>query len=125
MSKTTVKILQDGENRSAEPYEVSIVEGSTIEFSAPAGADTLLSLAPETAVLLDPKPDTLQVKIAGGASVSYKFRKAAANRSYCCQVLAAGSDPGPIQCPDAQGDAVLTILSSGNRGVGAKTGRGL
>jgi hypothetical protein len=124
MSKTTVKILQDGENRSAEPYEVSIAEGSTIEFSAPAGADTLLSLTAETAVLLDPKPDTLQVKIAGGASVSYQFRKAA-NHAYCCQVLAAGSDAGPIQCPDAQGDAVLTILSSGSRNLTNKTGRGL
>jgi len=124
MSKTTVKILQDGENRSAEPYEVSIVDGSTIEFSAPVGGDTLLSLSPETAVLLDPKPDTLQVKIAGGASVSYQFRKAA-NHSYCCQVLAAGSDVGPIQCPDAQGDALLTILSSGSRNLSSKTGRGL
>lgn len=124
MSKTTVKILQDGENRSAEPYEVSILEGSTIEFSAPVGGDTVLSLTSETAVLLDPKPDTLQVKIAGGASVSYRFRKAASH-SYCCQVLAAGSDAGPIQCSDAQGDAVLTILSSSSRGVNSKTGRGL
>jgi len=124
MSKTTVKILQDGENRSAQPYEVSIVEGSTIEFSAPAGGDTLLSLTSETAVLLDPKPATLQVKIAGGSSVSYRFRKPA-NHSYCCQVLAAGSEAGPIQCPDAQGDAVLTILSSVSRGMGSKTGRGL
>jgi hypothetical protein len=124
MSKTTVKIFQDGANRSAEPYEVSIVEGSAIEFSAPAGADTLLSLTAETAVLLDPKPDTLQVKIAGGSSVSYEFRKPA-NHSYCCQVLAAGSDAGPIQCPDAQGDAVLTIVSSGSRNLNNKTGRGL
>jgi hypothetical protein len=124
MSSAMVKILQDGENRSAQPYEVSIAEGSTIEFSAPAGADTLLSLTPETAVLLDPKPDTLQVKIAGGSSVSYRFRKPA-NHSYCCQVLAAGSDAGPIQCPDGQGDAVLTILSSGARSLSNKTGRGL
>jgi hypothetical protein len=124
MSKTMVKILLDGENRSAQPYEVSIVEGSTIEFAAPAGGDTLLSLTPETATLLEPKPATLQVNIAGGSSVSYRFRKPA-NHAYCCQVLAAGSDAGPIQCPDTQGDAVLTILSSGSRSVGSKTGRGL
>lgn len=132
MRKSVVKILGDDANRSAQPYQVSIVEGEMIEFSAPDDGDTLLSLTAETAALLDPEPDTLQVEIEGGSSVSYRFRKPA-NRSYSCQVLSADSEAGPIQSPDAQGDAVLTILSSATlaafspitRSLGSKTGRGL
>jgi hypothetical protein len=124
VSKAVVQIVQDGSSRSAEPFQVAIVEGNTIEFHAQSVSGTILSLTPETASILSPKPATLAVQIAGGAAVSFQFLKPE-GLSYCCQVLAEGAQPGPIQCPPAQDIAILTILPSHGRGPGDKTGRGL
>ncbi|MGB6687161.1 MAG: hypothetical protein WBE76_04900 [Terracidiphilus sp.] len=124
MSKTVVQIVQDGSDRSAEPFQLAIVEGNTIEFHAQSGGGTILSLTQETASILTPKPASLALEIAGGASLSFQFLKPA-SLSYCCQVHAEGNRPGPIQCPPAQDIAVLTILPSHGRDPGDKTGRGL
>jgi hypothetical protein len=112
MSTTVVEIIADGKYRAAQPSQVLIVAGDTIEFSAPEG--TLLSLTAETAAILSPKPAGLEVEIAAGSSVSYVFT-APADSAYCCQVLPAGSGVYPIHCPEPGDDPVLVILSSENR----------
>jgi hypothetical protein len=124
MSETVVEIVGDGGYRAAEPYEVLIVEGDTVEFSSQVGAGTILSLTPETAGVLSPKPATLQVEIAAGASITFTFLKPA-SLPYCCQVLAEGVQAAPFTCPPPGDDPILTILASEGRGPGDKTGRGL
>ncbi|MGA2558293.1 MAG: hypothetical protein ABSF17_01345 [Terracidiphilus sp.] len=123
MSKTVVQIKQDGSYRAAEPFQVLIEEGDTIEFSSQGAAGTILSITGETASILSPKPST-QLVIAGGSSVAFTFLKPG-NAAYCCQVLAEGSPVGPINCPPPQDDPILSILSSDARGGDSKTGRGL
>jgi len=124
VSKTVIQIVQDGSARSAEPFQVAIVEGNSIEFHAQSGGGTILSLTQATVDILSPKPASSAVLVAGGTSVSFQFLKAD-GLSYCCQVLAEGTQPQPIQCPPAQEIAILTILPSHGRGPGDKTGRGL
>ncbi len=124
MSQTVVEIVGDGGYRAAEPYEVLIVEGDTIEFSSQISAGTILSLTAETAGVLSPKPASPQLAIAGGASVTFTFLKPA-SLSYCCQVLAEGVQAVPINCPPPGDDPILTILASEARSPGDRTGRGL
>lgn len=124
MSKTVVAIVGDGAYRAAEPFQVLIVNGDTIEFSSQVNAETILSLSPETAGILSPKPSSLQVEIAAGTSVSFTFLQPA-SIPYCCQLVAEAVQPAPFNCPPPGDDPILTILSSEGRGPGSKTGRGL
>lgn len=124
MSKTVVQIIEDGTYRAAMPFQVLIVQGDTIEFSAPDGGGTVLSLTPEIAGILSPAPGSLLVEIAGGSACSFEFLKPAA-LSYCCQLLAEGAEPKDFNCPPPTDDVILTILSSKDRGPDNKTGRGI
>ena len=114
MSTTVVEIIADGKYRAAQPSQVLVVAGDTIEFSAPEGGATLLSLTAESASVLSPRPASLQIEIAAGSSVSYEFT-GPSDAPYCCQLLPAGSGVYPIHCPEPQDDPVLVILSSENR----------
>lgn len=123
MSKNVVEIVQDGSFRAAQPNQVLIVAGNTIEFSAEPGGGTILVLTPETADILSPTPATV-VEIAGGASVSFQFLQPQ-GLDYRAQVLPEGSQPLPIEGSSSQDAPILTILSSDDRDVNVHTGRGL
>lgn len=124
MSKKVVEIVQDGSYRAAQPMQVMIAAGGTIEFKALPGEATLLVLTPETASILSPNPGSAPIEIAGGSSVTFEFLQPTEN-TYCAQVLPQGTDPRPINCVGSSDGAVLTILSSDQRGGNEKTGRGI
>jgi len=124
MSKKVVEIVQDGSYRAAQPPQVLVVEGNTIEFSAQPGKVTLLVLTPETQSILSPTPASTVVEIAGGAAVSFQFLSPA-SVDYRCQVLPEGTEPQPIESSSSQDAPILTILSSDERGTNVRTGRGL
>lgn len=124
MSKKIVEIVQHGSYRAAQPPQVSIVEGNTIEFSAQPGQATLLVLTPETQSILSPAPASTVVEIAGGASISFQFLSPT-GVDYRCQVLPEGTEPQPIESSSSQDTPILTILSSDERGGNSRTGRGL
>jgi hypothetical protein len=123
MSKNVVKIVQDGSYRAAQPSQVLVVEGDTIEFSAEPGDGTILVLTSETADILSPTPATV-VEVSGGASVSFQILRPT-GVDYRAQVLPEGSEPRPIEGFSSQDAPILTILSSDNRDVNVHTGRGL
>jgi hypothetical protein len=123
VSKTVVEIVQDGTYRAAQPQQVLIAEGNTIQFSNQQSGGTLLVLTPETSRVLSPTPNS-PVEIAGGASVSFEFLKPTGSRFYA-QVLPEGEDPVPIDGPASEEGPILTILSSIDRGTDSRTGRGL
>jgi hypothetical protein len=123
MSNKVVEIVQDGSYRAGQPAQVQIVEGATIEFSNGADGGTELVLTPETQSILSPSPGSV-VRIAARGTVSFTFKHASQN-SYCCQVLAEAEEPRPINCTSSGAGAVLSILSSDDRGGDSRTGRGL
>jgi hypothetical protein len=120
MSNKIVEIVQQGSYRAGQPAQVEIVEGATIEFKNGSGG-TELVFTEQTRNILSPTPDAV-VQIASGGSVSFTF-KPASQGSYCCQVLAEGEQPRPINCTSS--GTVLSILSSEDRGGDSRTGRGL
>lgn len=124
MNSTIVEIVQDGSYRAAQPTQVPIVEGNSIQFSNPGSGGTELVLTPESIGILSPRPDSSVVEIASGVSIVFTFLKPSSD-SYCCQVLSAGDTARPITCAQSEDGAVLTILSSEERGGDARTGRGL
>jgi hypothetical protein len=124
VSNKVVEIVQDGSYRAAQPPQVLIVGGNSIEFTAQPGGGTLLVLTPETRSILSPTPASTVVEIAGGASVSFEFLSPS-GVDYRCQVLPEGAEPQPIKSSSSQDVAVLTILSSEERGGDSRTGRGL
>jgi hypothetical protein len=124
MSKKIVEIVQDGAYRATQPARVQIEEGNSIEFRNGQAGGTELVLTPETRSILSPTPASTVVQIAAGASVSFDFKKPSST-SYCCQVLAEGTDPNPINCTSSDEGAVLSILSSEERSTSSRTGRGL
>ena len=123
MSTKIVDIVQDGSYRAAQPTQVLVAEGNSVEFRNGPGGGTELVLTPESISILSPTPDTI-VHIDAGGSVSFQFKKPSVS-NYCAQVLAAGTEPYPIQCGPSGDGAVLTILSSDLRGTDSRTGRGL
>ena len=122
MSTKVVEIVQDGHFRVAQPPQVLIVEGNSVQFSNQGASGTVLVFTRETRDVLSPTPESLVVNIAGGSSVSFEFLKPSTG-PYCCQVLAEGTEPITFSCPDSQDGPILTILSSGHRGGDDKTGR--
>jgi hypothetical protein len=123
VSKTVVEIVQDGSYRAAQPQQVLIAEGNTIQFSNPQSGGTLLVLTPESSGVLSPTPNS-PLEIAGGSSVSFEFLKPTGNRFYA-QVLPEGEEPLPIDGAASEEGPILTILSSTDRGTNSRTGRGL
>jgi hypothetical protein len=123
MSKTVVEIVQDGSYRAAQPQQVLIAEGNSIEFSNPQSGGTLLVLSPETTAVLSPTPDS-PAEIAGGASVTFQFLTPTGT-SYYAQVLPEGEELFPINGTPSQDGPILTILSSTERDTNSRTGRGL
>ncbi len=123
MSKTVVEIVQDGSYRAAQPQQVLIAEGNTIQFSNQQGGGTLLVLTPETSGVLSPTPSS-PLEIAGGSSVSFEFLKPSGG-AYYAQVLPEGEEPYPIDGAASGDGPILTILSSTDRGTNSRTGRGL
>jgi hypothetical protein len=124
MSKKVVEIVQDGPYRAGQPAQVEIADGNSVEFKNGTDGATELVLTEETRDILSPKPSSTVVQIAAGASVSFDFKKPSQN-SYCCQVLADGTEPRPITCGSSGDGAVLSILSSEDRDYASHTGRGL
>ena len=123
MSKTVIEIVQDGSYRAAQPHQVLIADGNTIEFTNPQSGGTLLVLTPETTTVLSPTPNS-PVEIAGGASISFQFLKPTGN-NYFAQVLPEGEEAFPIDGVPSQDGPILTILSSDDRDTNSHTGRGL
>jgi len=124
VSKKVVEIVQDGSFRAAQPPQVPISEGDTVEFSAQPGSGTVLTLTPETQSILSPTPASPVVEIPGGASVSFQFQHPT-GADYRCQVLPEGAEPQPIESSSSPDSPVLTILSSEERSANSHTGRGL
>jgi hypothetical protein len=124
MGKRVVEIVQDGSYRAGQPAQVQIVEGNSIELkNGPDGA-TELVLTDETRSILSPTPVSTVINIAAGASVSFEFKKPSST-AYCCQVLAGGEEPRPINCGSSDEGSTLSIFSSDDRSTASQTGRGL
>lgn len=114
MNTTLVEIAADGDYREAKPNEVLIVAGESIQFASPAGFATTLSVCKTAAAILLPKPESLQVEIPAGTSITFTWG-APADGPYCAQVLAAGTAVPALICDNAEGGPILRILSSGGR----------
>jgi hypothetical protein len=122
VSKRVVEIIQDGLYRAGQPAQVFIHDGDTVEFKN-GDSGTTLVLTEQARSILSPTPGAT-VEIAVGASATFEVR-GVSQSTYCCQVLAAGSSPEPINCESAGAGAILSILSSETRSADQRTGRGL
>lgn len=120
MSKTVVQIVQADNYRAAQPPQVMVAAGNSIEFVNSGSGITLLVLTPETAGILSPTP-TSPVTIAGNESITYTFLVPTGS-GYLARVLPGGTTPWPFDPTDAAPGPILTILSSDDRNPTSHTG---
>jgi hypothetical protein len=109
MATTNVVTISEGETLTASPFRVYLVQGDTLQFLNRASEDVLVAFSESARSLLSLPVGAPQVTIAAQASVSFPV-SAPEQESYCCQVVAAGTQPGHFSCPDFTGETILTIL---------------